>query len=405
VGHETGTPATQVGRSTRRAFGLLLVFAVAEVWRALGIVALPQAVEIAMMAVALFALPVAWNAHRQWLRFQTTVVRDQADLEEHRGQLGHFAAIMASSADAIVSTSTDGSIVSWSPGAEAMFGYPEAEVIGQPLSRFNPQQDQSRQDELIGLVVAGQSFAKVEGNRIRRDGGEFRVALTLSPVLQAGRGVVGVSAIMRDITEQQALEAALERRVLHDHLTNLPNRLLLNDRLVHALYRASRGAARPAVLSLDIDGFKEINDGLGHASGNQALVEVGRRLRRAVRPMDTVARMGGDEFVVLVEDGDQAAAVRVARRVLDALRRPATIDGRPVQLRASIGIAMGHAGSKAEELLRDADSAMYAAKAKGKGLCEVFEPEVHQAILSAVPAIPSAEQQRRGADDDGQLEE
>lgn len=374
-GGATGTRANQVGRSTQLAFGLLLVFVVAEAWRALGIVALPQAVEIAVMAVALIALPFAWRAHRQWLRFQMTVARDKADLEEHHGQLGHFAAIVASSADAIVSTSTDGSIVSWNPGAEAMFGYPAAEVLGQSLSRFTPPEDQSRQGELIALVVAGQSFTKVVGSRIRRDGGEFRVALTLSPVRQDGKGVVGVSAMMRDITDQEALEAALERRVLHDHLTNLPNRLLLTDRLVHALYRASRGAARPAVLSLDIDGFKAINDGLGHASGNQALVEVGRRLRRAVRPMDTVARMGGDEFVVLVEDGDQAAAVRVAMRVLEALRRPATIDGRPVLLQASVGIALGHAGSRAEELLRDADRAMYAAKAKGTGLCEVFEPQ------------------------------
>jgi diguanylate cyclase (GGDEF)-like protein/PAS domain S-box-containing protein len=256
-----------------------------------------------------------------------------------------------------------------------MFGYPAAEVLGQPLSRFSPQPDQARQGKLIGLVVDGQSFTRVEGNMIRRDGSEFRVALTLTPVLVNGSGVVGVSAVMRDITDQEALEAALEQRVLHDHLTNLPNRLLFNDRLVHALYRASRGAARPAVLSLDIDGFKAINDGLGHASGNQALVEVGRRLRRAVRPMDTVARMGGDEFVVLVEDGDQATAVRVATRVLEALQGPATIDGCPVILQASVGIALGHAGSQAEELLRDADSAMYAAKAKGKGRCEVFEPQ------------------------------
>jgi diguanylate cyclase (GGDEF)-like protein/PAS domain S-box-containing protein len=381
-GGQTGTRANQIGRSTRLAFGLILVFVVAEIWQALGIVVLPRAVEIAVMAVALVALPFAWNAHRQWLRFQATVARDQADLEARRGQLGHFEAIVASSADAIVSTSTDGSIISWNPGAEAMFGYPAAEVLGQPLSRFTPPQDQSRQSELIDLVVAGQSFTKVEGSRIRRDGSEFRVAVILSPVLQDGKGVVGVSAMMRDITDQEALEAALERRVLHDHLTNLPNRLLLNDRLVHALYRASRGAARPAVLSLDVDGFRAINDGLGHAGGNQALVEVARRLRRAVRPMDTVARMGGDEFVVLVEDGDQAAAVRVAMRVLDALRRPATIDGRPVLLQASVGIAVGHAGSRAEELLRDADSAMYAAKAKGKGLCEVFEAEPQDDLLA-----------------------
>jgi diguanylate cyclase (GGDEF)-like protein/PAS domain S-box-containing protein len=376
AGRDTRTEARAVERLTLFAFGLLVTYVIAKIWQILGIVVLPRPVEISVIAGALVSLPVAWRAHRQWRRLHATLARDQAELDLHRARLGHLAAIVASSADAIVSTSADGNIVSWNAGAEAMFGHPAAEILGRPFNLLTPPEDQAHQGELMDRVRAGKSFAKIEGIRIRRDGSQFPVALTLSPVLQGAEGVVGISAIMRDVTEQKAQEAALERRVLHDHLTNLPNRLLLNDRLVHALYRASRGAARPAVLSLDIDGFKAINDGLGHASGNQALVEVGRRLRRAVRPMDTVARMGGDEFVVLVEDGDRAAAIRVADRVLEALRRPATIDGRQVMLQASVGIALGHAGSRAEELLRDADNAMYAAKAQGKGSYQIFQPPV-----------------------------
>ena len=182
----------------------------------------------------------------------------------------------------------------------------------------------------------------------------------------------------RTIVLEQA-RIALERMALYDALTGLANRTLLGDRIRQASARAERGARPPCVLVLDLDEFKTINDGLGHSAGDRILVEVARRLTSVVRETDTVARLGGDEFAILMPDTTEDDALRVAERALKELHSPFTVGDRAVWAGASIGLCFGLRGQSADNLLRDADTAMYAAKAKGRGNIQVFRPEMHHA--------------------------
>ena len=177
-----------------------------------------------------------------------------------------------------------------------------------------------------------------------------------------------------DITRRKTLEVAAAHRATHDVLTGLPNRTLLLDRLQHAL--SGRGPAHLAVLFLDLDRFKVLNDAEGHAAGDAVLVEVAHRLLAAVRPEDTVARFGGDEFVVLCETGGLATAHHVAERLHESLQQPFHTQGPARFLGASIGIAMADRDSTAADLLRDADAAMYRAKDLGRGRTAVFDPDI-----------------------------
>ena len=165
-------------------------------------------------------------------------------------------------------------------------------------------------------------------------------------------------------------EERMRHEAVHDPLTGLANRTLLRDRLEHALARSERETGATAVLFVDLDNFKRVNDEHGHAAGDAALVELGRRLQTAVRPGDTIARMGGDEFVALCEDVSEETALAVARRLLEAIRMPFTSGGVEHQLSASIGIALGH--SDPDALLASADAATYHAKSAGRGRIELY---------------------------------
>jgi diguanylate cyclase (GGDEF)-like protein len=180
------------------------------------------------------------------------------------------------------------------------------------------------------------------------------------------------------LTDARTVEDAIHQ-AFHDSLTGLPNRLLLIDRLDHALARAARVNTQTAVLFIDLDTFKTVNDSLGHAAGDELLREAAARLLDCVRSADTAARFGGDEFVVLLEDVDEDRVARVANRILEAMSEPFKVRNRQVFIGASIGIAVG--GDQADDLLRNADLALYRAKAKGKGQKQAFEPEMHVAMV------------------------
>jgi len=188
------------------------------------------------------------------------------------------------------------------------------------------------------------------------------------------------------LTEQSA-QAELEHQAFHDTLTALPNRALFRNRVSHALAGQRRDGLPVAVLIIDVDDFKHVNDGLGPAAGDEVLQEVARRLADCMRPVDTAARLGGDEFAVLIHDTEsEMHAVEIAQRVMDALHVPIALEGRDVSIATSVGIAFGDrgmlAGADAEELLRNADVAMHRAKASGKGHYQIFQPEMHAKALA-----------------------
>jgi diguanylate cyclase (GGDEF)-like protein len=183
------------------------------------------------------------------------------------------------------------------------------------------------------------------------------------------------------LTDAKNYGAALHR-AFHDMLTGLPNRALFLDRLEHAVARAAREPSTPSVLFLDLDGFKRVNDNLGHEGGDQLLVEVGERLRLCLRPGDTASRFGGDEFAVLLDDVDQDAATIVAQRVMSRLQAPFRVQNKDVSVSVSIGVATLR--EPGEDLLRNADVAMYQAKARGKGQYELFEPSMHVSLVERV---------------------
>ena len=239
-------------------------------------------------------------------------------------------------------------------------------------------------------------------HRVVRPDGELRT------VDGRGRVVVGADGRVermvgttQDVTEQRAAERLLAHQALHDPLTDLPNRALFLDRLQHALTRSRRSGSSVAVCFCDVDDFKDVNDSLGHESGDELLVALPPRLREALRAGDTVARFGGDEFVVLCEDlSSEGEAIRIAERITEAVRLPFEIDGRPHHLSISIGLVFATGGmASATEVLRDADAAMYRAKAGGKGRFEVFDAQMRASLVARL----ETEADLRRALDEGEL--
>ena len=277
-----------------------------------------------------------------------------------------LAAIVDSSQDAIVSETLGGEITSWNPGAEQMYGYSAAEMLGQSLQRLVPPDRREELGDLLARVHRGERVAHFETERLCRDGRRIPVSISISPVVDADGRIVGVSRIARDITQQKAMAEELRQLAFHDALTRLPNRRLLLDRLLHAQQASRRLGSHGAVLFLDLDRFKQLNDRLGHEAGDQLLVAVARRLQAAVRATDTVARLGGDEFVLVCENlgADPAeAATRVAAleaKIVDAVAQPVQLAGQSVRCEISIGHRL-FIGShdKLDRLIADADQAMY----------------------------------------------
>ncbi len=190
-------------------------------------------------------------------------------------------------------------------------------------------------------------------------------------------------ALARTLEVERELEEQLRHQAFHDPLTNLANRARFMDRLEHGLQRAARHAASLAVLFIDLDDFKSVNDSLGHPAGDRLLIEVAARLQACLRPGDTAARIGGDEFAILLEElGDDSHAIAVADRVIESLRVPMTLSGTEVFVSGSIGIAIGAADSAGDELLRRADVAMYTAKSEGKSQYSVYDPTTEGSMVS-----------------------
>jgi len=307
-----------------------------------------------------------------------------SDITENRKTeqaIAQLAAIVQSSEDAIIGASLQGIITSWNGGAEKLLGYAAEEAIGASISILLSQPE--RASDILDPSVRGEVSRFDETVLVRKSLGTLPVSLTVSPIRDGAGTVTGVAAIARDIRARKQAETDLAYQARHDHLTGLPNRLLLADRLAASIVLAEASGRMTAVLYLDLDGFKLVNDTLGHESGDSILRQVADRLRACIREPDTLARMGGDEFMLVINEVcDDRTALAVAERLAAGLRKPFRIAGRELYLTASIGISMyPRDGADVSTLRQSADAAMYQAKHAGKDRTMFFTPAMRTSVL------------------------
>lgn len=295
--------------------------------------------------------------------------------------LMHFKAIVDSSDDAIISKSTESIVASWNTGAERMFGYSAEEMIGTSIRRLIPEERASEEDEILEQITRGEKVEHFQTQRLHRDGHLIDLSVTISPIYSEDGRVIGASKIARDISVAKAAQAEIHQLAFYDTLTGLPNRRLLIERLTQAINRYERDQACFAVLFLDLDNFKRLNDTLGHDAGDILLTEVARRLLETLRKTDTAARLGGDEFVLLINlyqppQTDTQWLTTVVEKVKNRIAAPYSIKDTTHTCTTSMGgvIYAGQGGS-ALEMLRQADHAMYQAKRRGKNQFHLYDGE------------------------------
>ncbi len=269
-----------------------------------------------------------------------------------------------------------------SPAATTMLGRPSEWLVGVPIAGLVHPDDRTKLAEILadpeGPAIRSGARSEIRFSHVQGRWVETEVA---AADLLDDVNVRGIALHARNLFERRADEEELRHLALHDPLTRLANRTLFGDHVEHALNRNRRAVDRPhAVMIVDLDGFKTINDSLGHAAGDEVLVELAERLRTRVRPGDTAARLGGDEFGVLLENSSEADAEVVAGRILDAISGPVQAHDKEVVITGSVGIALSEADQDAEALMRNADVAMYAAKAAGKGRSQMFRKEMQEAV-------------------------
>jgi diguanylate cyclase (GGDEF)-like protein/PAS domain S-box-containing protein len=284
-----------------------------------------------------------------------------------------LAAIVESSDDAIASMSLDGTIVTWNPGAERLYGYRPLQVIGRSMSILAPAERQDELPDLMESVLLGEHVVPVETVRVARDGREIDVALTLSPIRDPEGEITGVSMIGRDVSERKRFERQLRHLAEHDGLTGLVNRSRFEEELARQVAYTARFGTTGVVMVLDLDNFKYVNDSLGHAAGDELIRAVARALGERLRETDLVARLGGDEFGVLLPNAGVEAARRVGEELVAAVReQPFVLSGRPLHVTTSLGaVVFRDERLPADELLSIADLAMYKAKEGGRDRLEM----------------------------------
>jgi diguanylate cyclase (GGDEF)-like protein/PAS domain S-box-containing protein len=319
---------------------------------------------------------------------QVALALESAGLSEEvhrRASEERFSTLVQNSSDLITVLDSDMRIVYQSPSVEQVLGFTAEELIGEPFERLLHPSDTVRL--LRRLTEGGRAVRSrpepIECLLAHKDG-TIRHFEILHNNLLEDNAVKGVVLNGRDVSERKAFEEQLSHQAFHDPVTHLANRALFNERVRHAVARARREDLGLAVIFLDLDDFKTVNDSLGHAAGDQLLLEVAQRISATIRASDTAARFGGDEFAVLLEDvEDPQAAAETAERIIDALTRPIALEQKDFVVRGSLGISVAEAGVAvgADELIRNADAAMYIAKSDGKGGYRMFEPAMHERVL------------------------
>jgi diguanylate cyclase (GGDEF)-like protein/PAS domain S-box-containing protein len=314
------------------------------------------------------------------LRQLLTVRENLRLLAEHsaRQNEARFRSLVQHSSDVIIVARADGAVRFVSPSASRVFGYDPSEMLRHSLSELLHPDDRERAATFFRSAAHAPGVSGPVEWRFRQTDGSWLHAEILATNLLRDPTVKGVVLNTRDVSERRRLEEQLTHQAFHDPLTGLANRALFRDRVSHALALAQRRGSAVTVLYLDLDDFKNVNDSLGHAEGDRLLIAAAERFLACARTADTVARLGGDEFAILVEGGD--AGEGLPDRLSAAMSHPFSLSGNQLRVTASIGVATAGAGDTADDLLRNADMAMYAAKRHGKGHAETYESRMYADI-------------------------
>ncbi|MFA6810739.1 MAG: EAL domain-containing protein, partial [Desulfoplanes sp.] len=300
-------------------------------------------------------------------------------------QTASFHQLFSKSPLATVMFDATGKVLCVNTGFTDLFGYIAEDMEEKGFSILFPEVRQKSEQRFLHAVLSGKTI-QMETKRKHRNESLIPVAATGYPLIVGGE-ILGGFFVYTDISERKVYEKELVHQALHDTLTQLPNRALFMERLEYFLMRHHRNpGAKCAILMIDLDRFKLINDSLGHLSGDALLVRIARRLEKCLRPMDTVARLGGDEFgIILAEYADKQDAALVAKRILKEVSRPMLIGTHKVYSGASIGIAfVSNEYTRPEDMLRDADLAMYRAKSLGKGRFKIFSQTMHDHAVTSL---------------------
>ncbi|HZF15587.1 MAG TPA: EAL domain-containing protein [Steroidobacteraceae bacterium] len=315
---------------------------------------------------------------------QALVLRDDALIRERRAARlveQRYASLIANASDVIMTIAVDGTLLFVSPASERTLGLPPDAVVGRNVLEVWVGDDRERLKAFLSEVAAssGQAVGPVE-IRLERDR-DRRVLEIVGSNLTKDPAVQGLALNFRDITERKTLEEQLRQLAFHDSLTLLANRGLFRDRVQHSLNLANRGQQQVAVMFVDLDNFKNVNDSLGHDAGDRLLQAVAQRLVKSTRVSDTVARLGGDEFAILLEGVTTTEEVeKLAASLIEQLDQPFNLNITEVRASASIGVAFSTQEASAEALLSKADTAMYFAKAAGKNRFVTFQGPMQEML-------------------------
>jgi diguanylate cyclase (GGDEF)-like protein/PAS domain S-box-containing protein len=322
------------------------------------------------------------------LAHQVALALGSAELsaEVHqRASEARFATLVQNSSDLITVLDPENVIVYQSPSIERTLGYTVEEVVDKPLAALLHADEQGRLLRRLNDGAGTANRSEVIECMLRHKDGSLRHFEILQTDLSSDTTVGGVVLNGRDVSDRKAFEEQLSHQAFHDPVTLLANRALFNERVRHAVGSTRRDGLGMAVLFVDLDDFKTVNDSLGHAVGDRVLLEAAQRIQASVRAVDTAARFGGDEFAILLDDlPDLSGAVETAERILASLSQPLNLDGHEIVIRASLGISVAEGGQSADadELIRNADAAMYIAKRDGKSGYRLFEPAMHERVMA-----------------------
>jgi|GEM_PF-2751777 len=310
----------------------------------------------------------------------------EAERQREEAERRLWTMVFSNSSEAILITDARSRILSVNPSFVQLTGYSEAEVLGKNPKMLSAHKEGPEFFDEMWQQIRDTGQWQGEVMDRRKDGAVYPKWLSIVAIKDGGGEVSHYIGTFTDISERKASEQRIVYLATHDTLTSLPNRALLMDRLKNAIIQAKRDDFLVAVLFLDLDRFKWVNDSFGHQQGDILLMSVAERLRETVRGSDTVARLGGDEFVVLLHDPDDLAAISyVAQKILMALEPPVILDGREMHVTTSIGISVfPHDGQDVESLLRNADTAMYAAKSSGRNHVRFYDSEMNRAAVERV---------------------